>query len=141
MQLREESRFPLVSTLSLVYPIGSMIYLWRQGAPFPVGFGYGLANLGYVLLIAAFLGSFKVLGLTRRVHIFATAIGFWLLGTLAMNAAIWLGDGGHRHRAFFVVVPFTLGILYLTAVISKREKAYIFGVAVLVVANAIASLL
>lgn len=140
-QLQERTTLPIASALALTYPVGAMFWAWRQGMPFPVGLGYGLSNLGYVLLVAVVFGSFNVFGLKRRWHILAAALGFWTLGVLAGNAAVWLGEGGHGGRAFFVVVPATLGILWIAAFVAKRERLYIWAVVVIVLANAVSRIL
>ncbi|MDA2914937.1 hypothetical protein MYX77_13475, partial [Acidobacteriia bacterium AH_259_A11_L15] len=72
---------------------------------------------------------------------FAAALGFWTLGVLVSNVAIWLGEGGRGNRAFLIVVPATLGILWLAAFAAKRERLYFWGVIVIVLANALSHIL
>ncbi|MDA2915141.1 hypothetical protein MYX77_14535, partial [Acidobacteriia bacterium AH_259_A11_L15] len=65
-QTQERRILPVGSALALIYPVGAMVWAWQQGMPFPVGLGYGLSNLGYVLLFATVFGSFRTFGLKKR---------------------------------------------------------------------------
>ncbi len=115
------------------------MYIWQQGAPLPVGLGYGLANLGYLLLAATLFGNFQVFGLKKRSRILVAAFFFWVLGSLVASVAMWLGEGGHRFWAF-LVVPVTFGILWAAAAINGREKVYVLGVVLILVAKMISRL-
>ena len=51
-----------------------------------VSVGYGLANLGYLLLGAGIIfGSFPILGLRSRRRTFAVAVAAWLVGIVLSN--------------------------------------------------------
>lgn len=75
--------FPWLSAVSLLYPVGAMIYIaTRTPAPPSMVAGYGVANLGYVLFVAGiFRGRFGVFGLRKRWQVLALAVVCFLLGT------------------------------------------------------------
>ena len=83
---------PWVSLLALAYPITAGVWMYRSAAPtghagaLVPGMGYGLANLGYVLLAAGIVGdSFAILGLHRRPRVLLVAAGAWVRGTVQTN--------------------------------------------------------
>jgi len=70
--------YPLVATIT--YPQGSGLVL--------EALGYGLANLGYLLALAAIIpGHFRALYLNYRIPTGAAAIGAWLLGIVLVNVS------------------------------------------------------
>ena len=85
--------FPWLSALTLLYPVGAAMYvLLNTPAPTPMVFGYGIGNLGYLLLAAGvFAGTFRVLGLHRRWQVFVAA-------TVAIIAGILLSNVGFPNQ-------------------------------------------
>ncbi len=81
------STFPWASTVSLLYPIGAAVYMAMQTpARLPMIVGYGIANLGYLLIGAGILtGTFRVFGLKRRWHVLAAGVVAFLIGTFLSN--------------------------------------------------------
>jgi hypothetical protein len=81
------SIFPWVSALCLLYPIGAGVYIATQTpARPPMILGYGLANLGYLLIGAGiFRGTFKVFGLKKRWQVVVAGISAFLIGTFLSN--------------------------------------------------------
>lgn len=74
------------SLISLLYPILAMGYALKQGAPFSKAFAYGLANLGYLLLLfGIFVKNFKVFHLYGRAKVLIAAIIFWIIGVFLSN--------------------------------------------------------
>ncbi len=78
---------PPLSYVALLHPVFAMLYAWISTPPsLLIVFGYGLANLGYVLFAAGiFAGTFLALGLKKRWQVFAAGIVAWLLGAFLMN--------------------------------------------------------
>jgi hypothetical protein len=83
------SIFPWVSAISLLYPIGAAIYIATQTPAKPsMIVGYGLANLGYLLIGAGTVkGTFKILRLKERWHVLVAGAIAFLLGTFLSNIA------------------------------------------------------
>lgn len=83
-------RFPWLSALALLYPIGAIIYITTQTpANIITVMGCGLANLGYLLFGAGiFAGKFRIFGLKKRWQVFITAFLAFLIGTLLTNINI-----------------------------------------------------
>ena len=81
------SIFPWVGALCLLYPIGAGVYIATQpGARPPMIVGYGLANLGYLLIGAGiFRGTFRVFGLKKRWHVLVAGAIAFLIGTFLSN--------------------------------------------------------
>ena len=78
--------FPIVSAISLIYPISASLYMLTRGANFYQTIGYGLSNLGYLLFVAGIIsGTFRIFKLTKRLHVFTLSIIVWLLGTILIN--------------------------------------------------------
>jgi hypothetical protein len=80
--------FPWVSTIALLYPIMATFYIasYRPAPPFIVVVGYGLANLGYLLCISGIVaGHFRIFHLQKRLHVFLTAAGVFVVGTFLTN--------------------------------------------------------
>jgi hypothetical protein len=85
--LRDSSTrsLPIASTLSLLYPVLAGVYVGRS-APLIVAVGYVLSNFAYVLLAAGILrGTFLVLGLRRRLQVFALSGFCFLVGITLCN--------------------------------------------------------
>jgi hypothetical protein len=83
------STFPWVSAISSLYPIGAAVYIATQTpARPPMILGYGLANLGYLLVGAGILkGTFRILGLKKRWHVLVAGAIAFLIGTFLSNIA------------------------------------------------------
>jgi len=82
-----DSRTPWPSAVALLYPIIATIYIagWTPAGPAMV-VGYGLANLGYILLGAGIISdTFQVLGLKSRRQVFSAAAAFFVVGTVLTN--------------------------------------------------------
>lgn len=81
------SSFPWPSALGLLYPIAAIVHIGTDtSAGAVIVLGYGIANLGYLLLVASvFGGTFKILGLNHRWQVFGAAIAALLLGSLLSN--------------------------------------------------------
>jgi hypothetical protein len=78
----KSSSFPWLSMISLLYPLGAAIYIVTQTPARPTMIaGYGLVNLGFLLIGAGILkGTFRVLGLTKRWHVLAGGAIALLIG-------------------------------------------------------------
>jgi hypothetical protein len=79
---------PWPSTIALLYPIVAMFYIasYSPAPPFTVIIGYGLANLGYLLLLTGvFAGHFRILHLERRLYVVLAGAVFFALGTVLTN--------------------------------------------------------
>ncbi len=84
----EAAPFPIWSLIALSYPVAAMLYMASRypEAPFLAVIGYGLSNLGYLLLAAGLIaGSFRVLGLQGRGITITAAVIAWLLGVVLSN--------------------------------------------------------
>lgn len=84
------SSFPWPSAASLLYPVAATTY---AAVATPAGgaaiAGYGIGNLAYLLVAAGiFGGSFRVLGLKTRLHVFGAAVFCFLAGVLLSNVGI-----------------------------------------------------
>jgi hypothetical protein len=81
------STFPWASAISLLYPIAATIYIATQASVSPPMIaGYGVANLGYLLIGGGiFKGTFKVFGLKRRWHVLVAGVIAFLIGTFLSN--------------------------------------------------------
>jgi hypothetical protein len=79
--------FPWPSAVGLLYPIAATVYVATAtpaGAAMVVG--YGIANLGYLLFAAGFVGgTYRILGLKNRWQVFGAAVAAFLLGTVLSN--------------------------------------------------------
>ena len=71
----EQIGFPWLSAIALLYPLAAALYIsMTTAAPTPMIVGYGIANLGYLLVAAGIVsGTFKVFCLRRRAHVFLAA--------------------------------------------------------------------
>lgn len=69
------SSFPIASLVSLIYPIAATIYISiNTPASFTTVLGYGITNLGYLLIAAGIIkGTFRIFGLKKRLHVFLAA--------------------------------------------------------------------
>lgn len=82
-----QSRFPFISTLALMYPLGAVLDVaLPTSVPLTDVAGVGLANLGYLLFAAGvFSGHFNVFRLKKRSHVFLAAVLSFTCGTLLSN--------------------------------------------------------
>jgi len=63
-----------------------MLWIASHGAPLSATLGYGLSNLGYLLLGAGILaGSFRALGFRYRIPTLIAAVVIWVMGTALSN--------------------------------------------------------
>ena len=75
------------STKSLLYPIVAMIYIATKIPEVPVILGYGLSQLGYVMIFAGvYKGTFLVFNLDKRIQVFVSAIVCVGMGFMFINA-------------------------------------------------------
>ena len=75
------------STISLLYPIVAMIYIATKIPEVPVILGYGLSQLGYVMIFAGvYKGTFLVFNLDKRLQVFVSAIVCVGMGFMFINA-------------------------------------------------------
>ena len=75
------------STISLLYPIVAMIYIATKIPEVPVILGYGLSQLGYVMIFAeVYKGTFLVFNLDKRIQVFVSAIVCVGMGFMFINA-------------------------------------------------------
>ena len=75
------------STISLLYPIVAMIYIATKTSEVSVIIGYGLSQLGYVMLFAGvYKGTFLVFNLDKRLQVFVSAIVCVGMGFMFINA-------------------------------------------------------
>jgi len=81
------STFPWVSAIFLLYPIGSAVYIATQTpARAPMIVGYGLANIGYLLIGAGIVkGTFRIFGLKKRWQMLVAGATAFLIGTFLSN--------------------------------------------------------
>jgi hypothetical protein len=86
----EASNFPWASAVCLLYPIGAVVYIATQTpSRAPIIVGYGLTNLGYLLVSAGILkGTFRIFGLKKRRHVLVAGAISFLIGTFLSNIAI-----------------------------------------------------
>lgn len=81
---RQKKPFPLISFLGLSYPILAMLTV--QSNSWVLCLGYGLSNLGYLLIFCGIItGSFRALGLDHRIQVFGAAIFFIIPGIILVN--------------------------------------------------------
>jgi hypothetical protein len=84
--MKSTSKFPWVSTISLLYPICAAGYISFHTKDFFSVVGYGLANLGYTMCAAGiFSGTYRIFGLTKRRQTFLFALLSFVIGTFLMN--------------------------------------------------------
>ena len=83
-------RMRWASTVSLAYPIAAAGYMAVLTPANPLTtLGYGLANMGYLLLAAGTLkGTFRVFGLKKRWHVLIAGVVTWVIGTFLCNVGI-----------------------------------------------------
>ena len=75
------------STISLLYPIVAMIYIATKIPEVPVILGYGLSQLGYVMIFAGvYKGTFLIFNLDKRIQVFVSAIVCVGMGFMFINA-------------------------------------------------------
>ena len=75
------------STISLLYPIIAMIYIATKIPEVSVILGYGLSQLGYVMIFAGvYKGTFLVFNLDKRLQVFVSAIVCVGMGFMFINA-------------------------------------------------------
>lgn len=82
--------FPWVSAISLLYPIGAGVYIATHTPARPsMIVGYGLGNLGYLLIGAGiFKGTFRIFGLKKRWHVLVAGVIAFLIGTFLSNIGL-----------------------------------------------------
>lgn len=77
---------PWASTLALIYPIAAAFYAASSPASATYIAGYSLANLAYLLIAAGIIkGTFLVIGLRKRIHVFAVAGVCFMVGVVLSN--------------------------------------------------------
>jgi hypothetical protein len=84
------AKFPWASTVALLYPAAATVYIatTTPATPMMVA-GYGIANLGYVLLGAGLsAGSFRILGLKKRWHVTMSGVAAFAVGTVLSNIPV-----------------------------------------------------
>lgn len=83
----DERKFPWISAVALLYPIAAIIYIsLKTPANVPVIIGYGIANIGYLLIGAGIIsGTFKIFGLKKRMHVFIFGIFALAVGAVLTN--------------------------------------------------------
>ena len=75
------------STISLLYPIVAMIYTATKIPEVPVILGYGLSQLGYVMIFAeVYKGTFLVFNLDKRLQVLVVAVVCVGMGFIFINA-------------------------------------------------------
>jgi len=80
--------FPFASAICLLYPIAATIHISRTPATGTEIAGYGIANLGYLLLAAGiFAGSFRIFGLRSRKAVIGAAVLAFVVGMVLTNTA------------------------------------------------------
>ncbi len=85
MGIREPRLFT-PSGLALLYPLTAATYVLTVSESVAVAVGYGLGQLGYLLLVAGLVsGTFRVFNLSRRWQVFLAAVVTWMLGTMLSN--------------------------------------------------------
>ena len=78
--------FPWGSFLTLLYPVMAMLYILSTPAQLPYVIGYTIFQLGYLLIASGiFVGTFRILGLNRRLHIFIAAAICMAVGLYLVN--------------------------------------------------------
>ncbi|OFW82788.1 MAG: hypothetical protein A2018_00045 [Alphaproteobacteria bacterium GWF2_58_20] len=79
--------FPFFSLIALIYPIGATIHISNYApATIPMIIGYGLTNLGYLLLVAGIVsGKFGIFGLTKRWQVLSLSLTSILIGISLSN--------------------------------------------------------
>ena len=77
---------PVVSAISLLYPLAAAIYIARTPASSAQIAGYALAQLSYILFAAGLLrGTFGVFGLKKRTHVLACGAVVFVIGVALSN--------------------------------------------------------
>lgn len=75
------------STISLLYPIVAMIYIATKTSEVSVIIGYGLSQLGYVMIFAGvYKGTFLVFNLDKRLQVLVVAVVCVGMGFIFINA-------------------------------------------------------
>lgn len=79
------SRWRTPSAISLVYPLLAGVWMLSR-APLTDAAGYVVTQLGYLVALSGLVfGSFRVLGVSSRVHGIALGAAMWLIGVLLVN--------------------------------------------------------
>ena len=83
----DEKRIPWVSAISLLYPIAAVFYIsLKTPANVLVIAGYGISNLGYLLIAAGILrGTFKIFRLQKRIYVLISGATSLLVGFVLTN--------------------------------------------------------
>lgn len=78
--------FPYLSFLALGYPITAMLSVSEATVPVVIVLGYGMANLGYLLLAAGIVaGQFRAFALVGRAPTIIAAVIVWMIGVVLSN--------------------------------------------------------
>ena len=79
-------RFPVLSLVALLYPVGAILSMASTPAPPILILGYGFANLGYLLGAAfVFPGHFRILGFDNRLPTLVAGVLSWVVGVVLSN--------------------------------------------------------
>jgi hypothetical protein len=89
-KISKTSKIYYLSTYSLAYPILAMIYIRTHTTDTNIIVGYGLAQLGYLLIASSiFKGTFLVFNIDGRFKTIFFGICFLLIGTALINSKIY----------------------------------------------------
>ncbi len=77
--------FPIASAVALVVPIAALLRIRSTPANTSLVIGYVISQLAYVLLVAGFFGSFRILGLQNRKQVWGTAAVAFVIGLVLSN--------------------------------------------------------
>jgi len=92
--LKESGRrkFPIFSTVSLIYPVLAFLSILTAGAPFLEALFFGLSNLGYLLIFfGIFKGKFLVFGLHTGWKVVFLGVIILTTSTILSNILFPLG--------------------------------------------------
>ena len=86
MGISSGARLLSPSGAALLYPIAASVFASMNGESIDGAIGYGLANLGYVLLVAGLVaGTFRAFAIERRGQVLLAAAVAWILGIVLSN--------------------------------------------------------
>lgn len=78
-------RIPLWNLIVLLYPVGALLWTWRQSGNFFFAWLYGVGNLGYLLFaLTVYPGNFQLMGLRNRKDVFTFGLVAWLTSILGL---------------------------------------------------------
>jgi len=79
-------KFPIISTISLIFPALAFLAILIAGAPFLEALFYGFSNLGYLLIFFGIIkGKFLVFGLETRGKVIVFGILIFVVSTVLSN--------------------------------------------------------